>query len=116
MRLNKMKVEIEKNDEKIVSYETQIRQGYKKITDSTDNTKKIQDTIKILEKPETNLCDNPVCFNYEVKPCSGCRLVYYCSIECQKLDWKNHKQLCVKKGGKTRSKKKKTMKKSRRYK
>ena len=26
--------------------------------------------------------------------CSVCRLVYYCSKECQKQDWKAHKQCC----------------------
>ncbi|KAK1732490.1 hypothetical protein QTG54_004661 [Skeletonema marinoi] len=27
--------------------------------------------------------------------CSGCNLVIYCSRECQKSDWKNHKRLCL---------------------
>lgn len=26
--------------------------------------------------------------------CSGCKHVYYCNIECQKLDWKNHWKEC----------------------
>lgn len=26
--------------------------------------------------------------------CGGCRLVQYCSVECQKKDWKTHKTLC----------------------
>ena len=28
------------------------------------------------------------------KKCSGCKLVYYCSEECQKADWKKHKHIC----------------------
>ena len=34
--------------------------------------------------------------NYAVKMrrCSGCKQVYYCSSECQKEDWKNHKIIC----------------------
>ena len=29
------------------------------------------------------------------KTCSRCRTVYYCSIECQRIDWKHHKLGCV---------------------
>ena len=29
--------------------------------------------------------------------CSGCRTTYYCSTECQKADWKTHKQTCKEK-------------------
>jgi len=29
------------------------------------------------------------------KKCSACGRVRYCSVECQKLDWKNHKKYCV---------------------
>lgn len=28
--------------------------------------------------------------------CSKCKLVYYCNKECQKTDWKNHKEICKK--------------------
>lgn len=29
--------------------------------------------------------------------CSGCKIVYYCSKECQTSDWKDHKPVCWKK-------------------
>ncbi|KAJ4493638.1 hypothetical protein C8J55DRAFT_163909 [Lentinula edodes] len=46
-------------------------------------------------------CANPVCkkeFDDSWKRCSGCSRVLYCSLECQKIDWKNpgkpHGRLC----------------------
>ena len=40
---------------------------------------------------ECDLCQisNPL------KRCSRCHITHYCSIECQKLDWKAHKPLCI---------------------
>ena len=29
--------------------------------------------------------------------CSACRKVRYCSVTCQRFDWKKHKRFCVKK-------------------
>ena len=31
-----------------------------------------------------------------LKPCSKCQSVQYCSRECQKADFKNHKKVCAK--------------------
>lgn len=30
----------------------------------------------------------------EMHRCGGCKCAIYCSVECQKQDWKNHKNLC----------------------
>lgn len=30
----------------------------------------------------------------ELKKCGRCKKIYYCSIECQKADWKEHKKNC----------------------
>jgi len=30
----------------------------------------------------------------QLKKCSICKFTYYCSKECQKLDWTNHKKYC----------------------
>jgi hypothetical protein len=46
-------------------------------------------------------CANPSCHNWETEPkkfksCSTCKLVAYCSRDCQKKDWKaQHKAKCV---------------------
>jgi hypothetical protein len=46
-----------------------------------------------LEVKERNECEN--CLQYAENRCKGCRLVYYCSPACQKLDWKDHKVICL---------------------
>jgi len=33
-----------------------------------------------------------------LQKCSGCKVEYYCSRECQKLAWKGHKQQCLQVG------------------
>ncbi|GAA5898090.1 hypothetical protein JCM5296_001989 [Sporobolomyces johnsonii] len=40
------------------------------------------------------LHDCAICENKTTKRCGGCRLVYFCSRECQKLLWPTHKVQC----------------------
>ena len=40
-------------------------------------------------------CSKEGCDKPGVSKCSGCLNVQYCSRECQKADWRNHKQTCV---------------------
>ncbi|KAF7297031.1 MYND-type domain-containing protein [Mycena indigotica] len=44
-------------------------------------------------------CGNPACNEQEAqvqefKRCAGCHLISYCGSECQKTDWRRHKQAC----------------------
>jgi len=44
----------------------------------------------------TKSCNNCGKMN-NIKLCSRCRSVYYCSVECQRCNWKQHKKNCNKK-------------------
>lgn len=41
-------------------------------------------------------CANIKCNKIATKHCSNCKIVSYCSSECQKADWKIHKSTCKK--------------------
>ena len=40
------------------------------------------------------ICINCRKFDKKLYSCGGCNLVTYCSVNCQKKDWKNHKNNC----------------------
>ncbi len=44
------------------------------------------------KKPPTKSCN--VCGGGCTKHCSLCRSAHYCSVECQRKDWKAHKKVC----------------------
>lgn len=42
-------------------------------------------------------CARESCYNRKgLKYCQGCRVVKYCSRECQRLEWSFHRELCMK--------------------
>jgi hypothetical protein len=55
------------------------------------------------DRPTPKLCENQYCLDKtggsaasykKMLKCMGCGVTYYCSVECQKADWKNHKPIC----------------------
>lgn len=55
-----------------------------------------QDSPDISDIPHDCIeCDSPACSNGNpTKCCSRCKVVYYCSVDCQKENWKAHKSDC----------------------
>jgi len=51
----------------------------------------INNNIDIYCNKFCDYCHNE---NIELFKCAGCKCVYYCSKNCQKLDWKEHKEHC----------------------
>jgi hypothetical protein len=43
----------------------------------------------------TTACGNSKCSNVGNKRCSRCHIKLYCSSECQKKHWKDHKSKCI---------------------
>lgn len=46
---------------------------------------------------ESCICGNSSCTDSALRFCGACKVTRYCSIKCQKDDWKRHKKLCCKK-------------------
>ncbi|KAF7341322.1 hypothetical protein MVEN_01868500 [Mycena venus] len=50
---------------------------------------------KEYEEAPTRFCSMDQCFNYQnLKECSRCKCARYCSVECQRKNWKRHKVVC----------------------
>ncbi|KIJ25110.1 hypothetical protein M422DRAFT_72254 [Sphaerobolus stellatus SS14] len=47
-------------------------------------------------KCERTECPNRNSTGHTLKKCGGCRRVFFCSVECQKATWSQHKALCKK--------------------
>ena len=56
-----------------------------------DKKRKAKKAKKNAER-KTRICS--ICATPTRNICNGCRLIYYCSTECQSSDWKKHKKIC----------------------
>ena len=52
--------------------------------------------VRIREAMPRNDNECEKCLKHAEKKCSACNLVFYCSLNCQKMDWKYHKLSCYK--------------------
>jgi TPR repeat protein len=50
------------------------------------------DAIRRAMNKKCSTCDSGT----DLKSCAGCGQVWYCNAECQKKDWKKHKEMCKK--------------------
>lgn len=39
-------------------------------------------------------CKDPNTAKRELNRCSKCKLIRYCGVECQRMDWQRHKEIC----------------------
>jgi hypothetical protein len=47
-----------------------------------------------MNRNNISQCARPCCDKSAAEKCSACLKDFYCSGECQKLDWKKHKSFC----------------------
>lgn len=57
--------------------------------------KQLQSTKAIMPKSVKSMCENCKGSERKMMVCGQCRQAYYCSRECQKKDWKQHKKSCA---------------------
>ena len=56
--------------------------------------RQVQEAATAARSMNMHMCDNSSCKNKGILSCSACKLVKYCSQDCQKFSWKMHKVAC----------------------
>lgn len=60
-------------------------------TDDSDCCAKTNFAQSSLHK---RICQEPTCQNKGTQKCAECKRVYYCGVECQRLNWRAHRSEC----------------------
>lgn len=75
--------------------ETKVSSRATVMTKDVDVSKSVRERIAHLPR-DCIECDGPLCTQTNPRHrCSRCHCNYYCSSDCQKKDWQNHKPYCV---------------------
>ncbi|KAJ6254008.1 ankyrin repeat-containing protein [Anaeramoeba flamelloides] len=64
--------------------------------DNEIKIKNVEKNEKAINYRKCNVCNK----TKGLSICTSCKEVYYCGKECQRKDWKNHKEKCLKEGEK----------------
>ncbi|XP_061533063.1 deformed epidermal autoregulatory factor 1 homolog isoform X3 [Phycodurus eques] len=67
------------------------------ITFQTPDNSQAKRSADIAEVIINQVCEN--CGRVALSECTGCRKVNYCSIFCQRKDWRDHQNACCQSGG-----------------
>lgn len=54
----------------------------------------VVDAKKSPDMSHLHFCQNDRCGESKTKKCAGCYSTWYCSLECQQVDWPNHRAEC----------------------
>ena len=74
--------------------ESEIKSKVESKVETKEESKVESEVESKVESVEENICSNKNCSNKGALMCSRCKKQYYCSSECQKLDWSNHRTEC----------------------
>ena len=66
-----------------------------KVNEEKEKNEEEQKTVDKEIKQINKFCLNCKIENVELLKCGQCKKVNYCSFNCQKQDWPNHKKICV---------------------